>query len=92
MEAFDEMAVQPSMLARDDVEVPHSDAIFRRVIARHIQNSSKHRECHSARTRHYAGNVSVPKQRDVNLSDARRPPRELEGLDAAPRAIDLPQI
>ena len=32
----------------------------------------KHRECHSARARYYAGNVSAPKHSDVNPSDARR--------------------
>ena len=32
----------------------------------------KHRECHSARARHYARNLSASKQTDVNLSDARR--------------------
>ena len=40
VEALDEVAVQPRMIARDDEHVSHGDAILRRPLVHHVQNSS----------------------------------------------------
>ena len=40
VEALDEVAVQPRVIARDDEHVSHGDAILRRSLVRHVQNSS----------------------------------------------------
>ena len=41
VEALNEVTVQPRVIARDDEHVSHGDAILRRPLAHHVQNSSR---------------------------------------------------